>query len=323
MVVSDCPEDVPNDAGMGYLSQLLQWHIDDPPDEDEKQRNAAVCKDWQGNRNPFIDFPELASAYHGGIRLLPTMGEGYDCSVPPPPPLTEAPTPSPPAGTCSDESGACSSVDDCLCSSEQTSRKLFSSNLRGLPSSPSTRKLSSSALVISGVIDGPLKGGLPKAVELYALQDVADLASYGLGIANNGGGSDGEEFTLSGSASAGDYITVSSEESKFVEYFGEAPNFVSGKASINGDDAIELFYNGVIVDTYGDAGKDGNGLAWEYLDGWAVRLSGTGGAFDINEWNVSGMNAVDGCTTNSGCSSVFPTKTFTSGPVCECIPAAE
>ena len=43
LVVSDCPESVPDDAGMGYLSQLLQWHMEDPPDEEEKQRNEKVC----------------------------------------------------------------------------------------------------------------------------------------------------------------------------------------------------------------------------------------------------------------------------------------
>ena len=43
LVVSDCPEDVPNGAGMGYLSQLLQWHMDDPPNEEERTRNDAIC----------------------------------------------------------------------------------------------------------------------------------------------------------------------------------------------------------------------------------------------------------------------------------------
>ena len=96
------------------------------------------------------------------------------------------------------------------------------------------------SLVISGVIDGPLSGGVPKAIELFVNEDIADLSIYGVGSANNGGGSDGEEVTLSGSASAGDYIYIASEDIGFTDFFGFAPDFVSSAASINGDDAIEL-----------------------------------------------------------------------------------
>ena len=28
---------------MGFLSQLLQWHMEDPPDADEIARNNEVC----------------------------------------------------------------------------------------------------------------------------------------------------------------------------------------------------------------------------------------------------------------------------------------
>ena len=52
------------------------------------------------------------------------------------------------------------------------------------------------ALIITGVIDGPLSGGVPKAVELYAVSDIGDLSEYGLGSANNGSGTDGQEFTF-------------------------------------------------------------------------------------------------------------------------------
>lgn len=43
LVVSDCPETVANGAGMGYLSQLLKWHLEDPPDAEERARNEMVC----------------------------------------------------------------------------------------------------------------------------------------------------------------------------------------------------------------------------------------------------------------------------------------
>ena len=45
-------------------------------------------------------------------------------------------------------------------------------------------------LVSTGVIDGDLTGGNPKAVILTATGDIADLSLWGAGSANNGGGSD-------------------------------------------------------------------------------------------------------------------------------------
>ena len=39
---------------------LKKWHELDPVDEAEMKRNQEIYL-IQGNRNPFIDFPELAS----------------------------------------------------------------------------------------------------------------------------------------------------------------------------------------------------------------------------------------------------------------------
>ena len=44
-------------AYMGSLTVLLQWHLDDPVDQFEMDRNDAV-QFYQGNRNPFVDHPE-------------------------------------------------------------------------------------------------------------------------------------------------------------------------------------------------------------------------------------------------------------------------
>ncbi|MFH1844556.1 MAG: endonuclease [bacterium] len=42
---------------MGLRSVLLDWHLTDPVDDLERDRNDVVYS-YQGNRNPFIDFPE-------------------------------------------------------------------------------------------------------------------------------------------------------------------------------------------------------------------------------------------------------------------------
>jgi endonuclease I len=48
-------------AYMGLLTDLLQWHAADPPDAAERARNEVIYS-FQGNRNPFIDHPEWATA---------------------------------------------------------------------------------------------------------------------------------------------------------------------------------------------------------------------------------------------------------------------
>ena len=48
-------------AYMGLLSTLLAWNAADPPDAAERARNEVIYS-FQGNRNPFIDHPEWATA---------------------------------------------------------------------------------------------------------------------------------------------------------------------------------------------------------------------------------------------------------------------
>ncbi len=175
------------------------------------------------------------------------------------------------------------------------------------------------SLVISAAYDGPLTGGTPKGVELFAMFDIADLSIYGLGSANNGGGSDGEEFTFPAvSVTAGTHIYVASEATQFTNFFGFAPDYTTGAMSINGDDAIELFKNGQVVDVFGDINVDGTNEPWDYVDGWAYRVDGTGAdgtTFDINNWIFSTPNALDGETDNGSAATPIPIGTFTTpGP---------
>ena len=173
------------------------------------------------------------------------------------------------------------------------------------------------SLVITGVFDAPLTGGTPKGIELYVINDIDDLSSFGVGSANNGGGTDGQEFTFpSVAVSAGTYIYVASEVDQFTAFFGFAPTYNAGSVmSINGDDAIELFENGSVSDTFGDININGNGEAWEYLDGWAYRNDDTGPegtTFTTSNWTYSGANALDGESDNASATTPFPIGTYSN-----------
>ena len=159
-------------------------------------------------------------------------------------------------------------------------------------------------LLLTAVMDGPLSGGLPKAVEIAVLADVDNLSMYRIDVIFNGGTST-QSCALSGSASAGTSITVSKEAVGFESYFGSAPDVICASLGVNGDDVVELYNDkdNTVIDAYGVLGVDGTGEDWEYTDGFAYRISGTanGGAFDVDEWFVSGPGALDGCMTNSEC----------------------
>lgn len=47
---------------LGDLDVLLQWNAADPVSSFEMRRNDRIYAEWQGNRNPFVDHPEWATA---------------------------------------------------------------------------------------------------------------------------------------------------------------------------------------------------------------------------------------------------------------------
>lgn len=198
---------------------------------------------------------------------------------------------------------------------QQRLRRVLAATLLAITGTVATTSAGAQAadgsMIITGVVDGPLTGGLPKAIEVYVQSDIPDLSAFALGSANNGGGTDGVEFTFpAGSAAAGTYLYVATEIPMFTSFFGFAPDYTSGTAaSINGDDAIELFEDGVAVDVFGDPNTSGTGEPWDYLDGWAKRNDITDvptTSFDASAWTFSGPNALDGETTNASAATPFP-----------------
>ncbi|GEM_PF-1066655 len=177
------------------------------------------------------------------------------------------------------------------------------------------------ALVISGVFDTQVEAGgtWAKGCELRALTDIPNLSIFGVGFANNGGGTDGQEATLPAiSVLAGDCIYIANDSALFHNFFGYPPTISDSDAGINGDDAIELFENGQVIDVFGDITyASGSTLAWNYMDGWAYRKSGTGPdgtTFNLANWNYSGINVFDLQTTNATATVPFPDCSYSPVP---------
>ena len=68
-IVNGYPSSEPK-GFLGDLTTLLSWHLNDPPDDFEMNRNNVVYE-WQKNRNPLIDMPLLADYVWGNKVGLP------------------------------------------------------------------------------------------------------------------------------------------------------------------------------------------------------------------------------------------------------------
>tara|TARA_B110000285_G_scaffold133327_1_gene149588 strand:- start:435 stop:2474 length:2040 start_codon:yes stop_codon:yes gene_type:complete len=167
---------------------------------------------------------------------------------------------------------------------------------------PST---SADSLIFKGIMSFDLPSSAGKAIHFEALYPITDLSQYGIGTANNGGGSDGQEFTFPNiSANAGDQILVCRDSLVLAAYL-EPDCFSSYHIVIqadeptgNGDDAYELFYNGSLIEVFGDVNQDGTGEPWEYTNSWAFKIAGN--------WTYGTPNCTDSSITTLSSNCPYP-----------------
>ena len=176
------------------------------------------------------------------------------------------------------------------------------------------------ALSMQGIIDFSMPGHWMKAVHMVATDDIADLSVYGINaVFHNESASDGAPaVNLTGSASAGDNIIIAKTggvgdpnsggytTQEWLDAYMNASNVfdviqIANNAlpSFNGDDAVELYFNGSVVETYGVVGVDGTGESWEYTDSWAWKeVDGT--------WTNAAVNCTDNSYYMWDSSCVYP-----------------
>ena len=162
-------------------------------------------------------------------------------------------------------------------------------------------------LSLQGIIDFsvPSGGNDGKAIHLVATSDIADLSVFGIGVANNGGGTDGMEYSLDPvSASSGDDILVARSVEAMSAYFADCYSafdiimVANSNIGQNGDDAIELYEGETVIETFGDVDVDGTDEAWEYMDSWAYKVDDT--------WTYGGVNCTDGSQTTFSSNCIYP-----------------
>ena len=163
------------------------------------------------------------------------------------------------------------------------------------------------SLMLKGIIDFNVPSGSfdGRAIHLVVNENIEDLSSFGIGIANNGGGTDGQEYTLpSISVYAGQHILVARSYEAMNDYMGASEIydhiFIDDEGIINGggDDAVELFGFDEVIDTFGDVNSSGLGQEWEYTDSWAYNING--------DWTFGGVNCTDGSSTTCESNCVYP-----------------
>lgn len=176
----------------------------------------------------------------------------------------------------------------------------------------------SNALSLKGIIDFtvPSGGNDGKAIHLVATSDISDLSIFGIGLSYNGGGSNGQDFSLTQmSVSSGDEILLANSPDAISSYFGDCidsfDHIVDVSINVNGDDAIELFEQSVVIQTFGDVDVDGTGEVWEYTDSWAYIVG--------NSWIYGGVNCTDDSQTSATSDCPYPICSTTPIDIFGCI----
>ncbi|WP_414524309.1 hypothetical protein, partial [Umezakia ovalisporum] len=108
------------------------------------------------------------------------------------------------------------------------------------------------------------------------------------------------------SASAGANILVVRDSSAMKAYLSSCYQqfnvvFVDTQSVVNqnGDDAIELFMAGDIIETYGNSNEDGTGKPWEYTGSWAFKNA-------EGLWINGAINCTDSTETIYDADCVYP-----------------
>ncbi|WP_420553192.1 endonuclease [Tenacibaculum aiptasiae] len=326
-------QSLPTGVGVGntvatdpnMIDLFLQWNAEDPVSDLEKQRNP-VLEQLQGNRNPFIDNPALATQIWGGPQAEDLFGNGGNTD-------TQAPTT--PSGlvasnitqttvdlawTASTDNTAVTGYNIFNGSTQVATSTSTSTTVTGLTAGTSynftvkaydaAANVSAASNAVSVTTTSGGSGGNGTATELLFSEYVegssynkaieianftgatVDLSGYSIKKATNGGGTWSNTLTLTGQLNNGDvFVIAHSSASTTVKNKAQLTN--SSVMNFNGNDAVALFKGSTLIDIIGDQNNSANfGKDQTFQRKSSVKSPNT--TYTVAEWNTLAKDTFSG-----------------------------
>ncbi len=176
----------------------------------------------------------------------------------------------------------------------------------------------SQEVILTGVLDGTLSGGQPRAVELY-VSGTVDLSAYTVNRYSNGSptASGGNVATLSGTYTD-EFVYAVRTQAEFAQVFGTSGDFanvivVGDAAQGTGDDVYTLESGGTIIDQAGGVIEVRTDV---YNDSWLYRNDNTGpdGDWVPGNWMNVGQNDALIGEDAAGIAAIVPFGTYSTTP---------
>jgi endonuclease I len=255
-----------------FLNMLLAWNSQDPVSAREIARNNAIYA-RQNNRNPYIDHPEYVQSIWGSTSTTDTQAPTTPTNLV----ATATSTSVTLNWTASTDNIAVSGYDVYMNNVLKTTVSGLTTTITGLTASTAysfyvkakdaagnTSAASNTAsvttnsggstateLLFSEYVEGSSNN---KALEIVNMTGASiNLSTYSIKKQTNGAGAWSTGLTLSGTLTSGNKFTIVNSSISSTCYSTSAANISTTATELmfNGNDAVGLFKNGVLIDIIG------------------------------------------------------------------------